>query len=748
MRIFDRRGRTEEGEADVRLVQREQKPVYDLWAVLAKTLLIFLLTDGAIGGFLSAYSLDYDKGSCMTFLIVFAFVLCAVYETGWRWLTNLVSILAFLLYLALSLRFFWTINSGYYTILNHVYESAREYLHVSGGTEYVLRVEDSYASITCFVLFVGIVGVILLNIQLYRRPSLWRTALLTLPFYLLPLYFERSPDAVYVFFLLTGYVTVAMVCAGRLREHIAGQLRYLLPAAALAVIVIVRLVQLALPQGRYELLMPDNAAKKQSEHAAANFAQFGLMSLFQRGQNGAGMSGGMLSRGSAVMPDYETHLKVSFTPYSYEPLYLRAFVGKEYTGLRWLPAGDTEPEDLYMTETVKGLRELYQEAPGMQGRGVMKVENVGADENYQYQPYYTAGIRLDGREAVYTYFPYNERMRAADTLLSPEYLNVPDSCADAVSAVCAKQGFSGAPEEIARQVKAFFLENYSYTLRPGFYYGNPDYISHFLLESKKGYCAHFASAATMLFRCMGIPARYVEGYAISYNSILLDGALLEEVSFRDYYEGYSALGETGLIEVEIPDANAHAWVEIYVDGAGWTVVDPTPPATEEERLSFWDAFSGMQGGGEEMNFGGNNIGAYLEGAVNRAAGMAFALAVLLGTALILRSLIRRVREARLSERERVKLEYRRLTARLGKRHGEFAGLRTIREQLDWLAGWYDLGPVEELTGNLYEIFFGTGAGPDCGRVRKKLSRLHRKIYFPKIYFPKILFLKKYFRRNK
>jgi hypothetical protein len=60
---------------------------------------------------------------------------------------------------------------------------------------------------------------------------------------------------------------------------------------------------------------------------------------------------------------------------------------------------------------------------------------------------------------------------------------------------------------------------------------------------------HFASAGVLMFRYMGIPARYVSGFSAEL-----------------------AQGKT----VAVPDSAAHAWVEIYLDGYGWYPVDVTP----------------------------------------------------------------------------------------------------------------------------------------------------------------------------
>ncbi len=73
-------------------------------------------------------------------------------------------------------------------------------------------------------------------------------------------------------------------------------------------------------------------------------------------------------------------------------------------------------------------------------------------------------------------------------------------------------------------------------------------VKAFLEKYKSGICQHYASAATMLFRAPGVPARYTVGYV-----------------------GNAKAG----IETEITSSQAHAWVEIYLDGIGWVQVEVT-----------------------------------------------------------------------------------------------------------------------------------------------------------------------------
>ena len=83
-----------------------------------------------------------------------------------------------------------------------------------------------------------------------------------------------------------------------------------------------------------------------------------------------------------------------------------------------------------------------------------------------------------------------------------------------------------------------------------------DYIERFMFEKKKGDSTAFASAAVVMFRACGIPARYVVGYAAPANL-------------------FSGQADGSYMAV-LQDDNAHAWVEIYMPDCGWTPVETTP----------------------------------------------------------------------------------------------------------------------------------------------------------------------------
>lgn len=740
MPIFGRKRKTENSE--LTLVQVQESKKYDYFAALAKALLLFLLVYGALGGFLSAYEIEYNNGLCMLILFVLALFLSAVYETGKRWLTNLVSILLFSFYLYIAISNYWVINSGYYAILNRFYEEARQYLNVGSGMEYTLAIEETYMTVTMFALFLGMVGIILLNIMLQNKCSLLKVVLLTLSPYVIPLYFECSPALIYVLFLFIGYLTVAILQGGNVRENMTGQMRYILPLAAVLTVLSVRTIAFILPESGYENVISKSAIKEASEENMARFAQYGMMALFRRGSIGTGVSGGKLSKSSSVMPSYETVLKVRYTPYDFRPIYLKAFTGRDYQGDRWSQA-DEQQDDAMMWTSVDGRMKSYYGLTGdetlergsVQGRGIMEVEKIDDTDKYEYQPYYTnvAETERKGNMSSYTYYPAVSRTANVAGQASDVYLDVPQSCKNAVQRVCWEAGFVGTEEEIAAQIVEYFDENYSYTQRPGYYIGNPDYITHFLLESKRGYCAHFASAATMLFREMGIRARYVEGYAFSYLSVVENGELVEGARYSDYYDGYAPIGETALVELEIPDAYAHAWVEIYVKDQGWIVVDPTPAQNAEENTtSFWEAF--MSGNGEGTNFdmAESNLGAYLETALGGISYLLLAAAVLFLIGLWVVYLLRMNREKKLPGRERVRLEYGRIQTYLSGKYRDYRRLRTLREQIDWMRFHGKLEIDGKQEDALYQVYFAENVSCDCEELYRQLRKIKGALRYGKI----------------
>jgi transglutaminase-like putative cysteine protease len=74
------------------------------------------------------------------------------------------------------------------------------------------------------------------------------------------------------------------------------------------------------------------------------------------------------------------------------------------------------------------------------------------------------------------------------------------------------------------------------------------------LNYREGYCEQFAAAMAVLGRRVGIPSRVVWGFT----------------------PGQVEQQSDGTDVVVVRDNNAHAWVEMWMDGFGWVKFDPTP----------------------------------------------------------------------------------------------------------------------------------------------------------------------------
>lgn len=403
--------------------------------------------------------------------------------------------------------------------------------------------------------------------------------------------------------------------------------------------------------------MISNKVKDRTDEYVKTVMQGGLASLLNRYVSTGGLAKGQLGGVGSVIPDYETDLYVQFATDASDSIYLKAYTGVFYndTYTRFLPNSD--PDSIkYRMLSEEELKLADECAPYVNtGTGViqrMHIENAGADTEYDYSPYYTAFTTsargygkktyTEGSEARFAesysdsfglitnaerfekedrelrktitgpdsydvlYMPFSSTAelypnpsipKEYEDLISDVYLQVPDGVKDSLDAFIAEAGLSAEadPLETAYALKQYFMDNFSYTMAPGRTPWGRDMVCYFLTEQKRGFCAHFAASSTLIFRRLGIPSRYIEGYYIS-PSDMSDGTPLSS-DLSSWIYGKNADGEAGVIEVEVNDGNAHAWTEIYLYGYGWIPFETTPPSDEDplydNRLSFLGQFFGL-----------------------------------------------------------------------------------------------------------------------------------------------------------
>lgn len=111
---------------------------------------------------------------------------------------------------------------------------------------------------------------------------------------------------------------------------------------------------------------------------------------------------------------------------------------------------------------------------------------------------------------------------------------------------------------VAQYIRNVLQKNASYSFELNPTPEGEDYAEYFLFSQQKGYCEHFATAGTLLFRGYGIPARYVTGYRVDAKDFKKDSS-----------GGYTA---------EVRDSDSHAWSEVFVSNMGWIREEMTPAA--------------------------------------------------------------------------------------------------------------------------------------------------------------------------
>jgi hypothetical protein len=107
-------------------------------------------------------------------------------------------------------------------------------------------------------------------------------------------------------------------------------------------------------------------------------------------------------------------------------------------------------------------------------------------------------------------------------------------------------------------LRTWFHKDFRYTRNPTIQHSpyritGPTAITRFLTQTRAGHCEYFATAAILMLREAGVPARYATGYAVME---------------RDMKRGTFVIRGT----------HAHAWCRVWDEGSGrWIDFDPTPP---------------------------------------------------------------------------------------------------------------------------------------------------------------------------
>lgn len=269
-------------------------------------------------------------------------------------------------------------------------------------------------------------------------------------------------------------------------------------------------------------------------------------------------------------------------------IYLKSMAYANYENNKWSVLTDEQadnyPQD-YQSFIMTIMTQYFEEAE------TVTIDTVNK-ENVIYTPYYLNYINNNfspvcdvfiantDKATNYTMFviPYSEenindfsRIEISGTSKYDDfaqcYLSLPNDTKQAMLEIAERNNIKDLSKSDISQtvaaVKDFVSHSASYSLNTQKVPDGRDVAEWFLNDAETGYCMHFANAAAVMLRALGVPARYVTGYCAN----VVDG------------------------KATVTSDNAHAWVEYFDERIGWIPLDATssdfevPQATESVQTT-------------------------------------------------------------------------------------------------------------------------------------------------------------------
>lgn len=359
------------------------------------------------------------------------------------------------------------------------------------------------------------------------------------------------PDGIWLFSFLGLFSLVLLTQGLRRRAPVPGN--RLVATALIPVVFTTWILYIAIPRDGYQM---DRISRSLMEQVRTWFRE-------DTAEGPAGsplkVGGGAISLSNLGDRRESKRTVLTVTAQTGGAMYLRSCAYDTYYGNNWTNLA--VPDSLPWPE-----REL------LNSQGQVQIQAHGYLDMV-LTPYYpmddtlsgvTRGISNYTDKRSYQYEVGSVSPNAAETALPTglsAYTQLPAQTKAWANAILRDVVDPGQP--VSRQAEAignFVSQKAAYTLKPGTMPPtDTDFVRWFLEDNKQGYCVHFASAGAVLLRAAGIPARYVTGYLFT--------ARENEPT-------------------EVTGNHAHAWVEYWLPGVGWAVLETTPAAAVSQQLAL------------------------------------------------------------------------------------------------------------------------------------------------------------------
>lgn len=606
-------------------------------AQISQVLLVFIGVCSSLLSTVMRLDMTFSKGTFIFVLLLFAICIWAIlsFLHDIPYGKTMVGVTGGVLILVFLFRFAGILQKGMTIIVNAFLKLVMSYYNMKLELFSYAESMETYSSsycVTVFLCFVGIVLILLVSMNFYRKRRIYMFLFCTLPFAIMPLFVGRV--GFYkenLFYLITLAAVIGTAVAGRAEgtDLIRGKVTVFLAGFVLLAAAISFLIY---SPKKYETNYSDMLDTKKTLSAMAEWSGEDIFSWVKAYFSSDALDYGKVGSKDQLEYTGKKLLSIQPTIIGKNSLYLKSFVGEKYEENEWFAFNKSDGYAYFTKEKLKGMGTtadtLTQKLAELMGKNGLeeeaqnalsseiRIRNVALGRSNKVVPYYTQnqfsydttgriemnngsdyklqyycimenrikefvnrGNAIQSAEgAVYTSDIDNRAKYLNQAATVNEYANqyytlVPErikneTLKDFISWISEKYGNH---ENMRLQSKIEVIQRYlalsgkfRYTLAPGRTPEGKDSLDYFLNENKKGYCVHFATAATMMLRYLGVPARYAEGLSVDYDKL----------------EKYVEKKEESL---DVLDRDAHAWVEVYVNNYGFVPYDFTPGRTDLEH---------------------------------------------------------------------------------------------------------------------------------------------------------------------
>lgn len=567
-----------EQNTDILLFKPHSQKVGGLFSLLIKTVICILSSIIVFNLLFTGFNIECDYPLMYKIITVSVLILAAAQ-------INTISMIIFYCGFLYKLYSYITSNTeiiknGIMTIANQSYSIISNSLNLPSADGFDAVMENTYLTVNSAAAITAVIISMIMVLVVVKLSSKLLYALgIALIFSLLS-FFECTISYKYAVLLLICFslvISINLCSVNSFKISITNLIKKKTSFEyksntdfmyALQTVIIVSVLFLALGQGFKQFYdinkfnteftdeYSENIKTTARDIAIMKYAEYKKFTLIKN------VSYGQLGYMSYVKPNFKSTV-FSFTtePVTQGKLYFKCFTGQNYN-YRYNLWTEADDNDSVMVNALK-------EAGASQ-----KEYEINTSSRILYLPYYSEknGSSYDEKNKIkitaYKYQNVKINDEEYNKYVKNNYLYIDDKNKAVIDKICQEQNFNANDSDLNNKIAAYFKNNFTYSTESTVLPYGKDFVNYFLEETKTGNFTHYASALTLIYRNLGIPARYISGYTVEAEQTLAN----------------RKKGKTKTT-TNVKQANLSCWVETYNKDGGWKIIDiiPQPPMTELEE---------------------------------------------------------------------------------------------------------------------------------------------------------------------